>query len=129
MAFDRRFEVTFDELRDLFHQAQIDLINFPAAAANEMVVVPRFEVPADEIAQVSILARGSQKDSATGQIFQYPVNRGKSHAFEVLSQLCLHLEWIEYRPLFQKQFDDRPNFGRDPVAMAFQSRDVILSGH
>ena len=102
MALHFRFEMAFDVFGYLFHQAQINLLDLAAFLADEVMMMSRFNVMADEIAQLAVFVRGGQKNPATGKPLQYPVNRGKPNTLELLLQACLHLEWIKQAPAFEE---------------------------
>ena len=84
MALHCRFEAALDEFRDFLHQAQIDFSNLPALATDKMVMVLRFDVPANKIAEVPVFVGCGHEYSATGQTFQDSVDCWQSNAFELL---------------------------------------------
>ncbi len=121
--------MAFDVSRNCLHQAQVDFFNPAAFTADEMMVVFVFDPPADEIAQLTIFAGGSDQDAILGEIFQNPIDSRQANAFEPPLQPCLHFKWIEERLAFQKKFDDGPHFRGDSVAVLLQSFNIIVSGH
>jgi hypothetical protein len=63
-------------------------------------MMPRFNVMAYEIAQLTIVIRGGKENSATGETFQNSINRWQANALKLLLQPGLHLKGIEQAPAF-----------------------------
>ena len=124
MTFHLRFEMASDVFGHFFHQTQVDFLNLAAFAANEVVMVARFDVPANVISFFLIFIRGGQQNPAPGQTVQNPVNRGQSNTSELSLQFRLHLQRVKQAAAFQKQLDDGANFGRDATVIFLEPVNI-----
>ena len=102
MTFHLRFEMASDVFGYFFHQTQVDFLDLAAFAANEVVMMPRFDVPANVISFFLIFIRGGQQNPAPGQTVQNPVYRGQPNTSELFLQFCLHLQRVKQTAMFQK---------------------------
>jgi len=128
MTFHLRIEMASDVFGHFFHQTQVNFLDLAAFAANEMVVMPRFDVPANVISFSLIFIRGGQQNPAPGQTVQNPVNRGQSNTSELFLQFCLHLQRVKQTAAFQKQLDDGANFGRDAPVIFLEPVNINVDG-
>jgi hypothetical protein len=128
MTFHLRFEMASDVFGYFFHQTQVDFLDLAAFAANEVVMMPRFDVPANVISFFLIFIRGSQQNPAPGQTVQNPINRGQANTSELFLQFCLHLQRVKQTAAFQKQLDNGANFGRDAPVIFLEPVNINANG-
>ena len=129
MALHGCLEMALDVSGNLVHQAQIDFLYPAAFAADEVVVVPVFNSPTNEIAQLAVFAGSGDQNAVVREIFQDPIDGRQADAFETLLQSRLHFERVKDGLVLQKQFDDGPHLRRDAMTIFFEPINVIVNWH
>ena len=129
VALHGRLEVPLNVFGNFVHQAQVDFLHLAAFLADEVVMVFVFDPLTDEVAELPVFVCRRHQNSATREIFQYPINGGQPDTLEPFVQFRLHLKWIKNGCAFQEQFDGGPHLGRDAMTIFLQSGNVSINRH